>query len=157
MADTDTDSEQEFALIELLLPPGHDPSLVRTELAGFFADMMPRDTLGRRLVREIVVQSAWSDFLNGAFGPTLDHLMGGKAITPGVIGEAFATHFELLDGLIASSEAVRCGRDRLARSYDSRESTRLREALGLIEARLKELEPPAAAPDGLETEEDKDG
>jgi len=155
MADTDTDSEHEFALIEPLLPPGRDPGLARAELEKFIADMRPEDALGRRLVREIVVESAWADFVLGAFKPTLDHLVGGRPVTQAVLGEAFATHFTELDGVLASAASVRNNRDRLARSYDSRESTRLRGALGLLEAELKALQPPPAAPG--EMAEGKDG
>lgn len=157
MADTDTDSEWEFALIEPLLPPWRDPALARAELERFIADMRPEDALGLRLVREMVVQSAWADFVCGAFKPTLDHLVGGRPVTQAVLGEAFATHFTLLDGMIASAASVRNGRDRLARFYDSRECTRLRAALGLLEAELNALQPPPANPGEPEMAEGEDG
>jgi hypothetical protein len=120
MADIDQDWEQEFALVEPLLPPGYDPELARTELAKFLGDMKPEDALGRRLVREIVVQSAWGDFLHAAFGPTFAHVTGGQPVTPCAIGEGFANHFGLLVGMIDSAANVRDGRDSRARFYDSR-------------------------------------
>lgn len=156
MPDIDQDWEHEFALIEPQLPPGYDLELARTELARLMGDMKPEDALGRRLVREIVVQSAFGDFMHAAFGPTFAHVTGGQPVTPGVIGEAFASHFELLVGMIDSAANVRAGRDSRARFYDSRECSKLRHALAVLEAKLNQLQPPDANPDGSETVGGKD-